>query len=98
MGTEVLYRHICDVCNTHIKDEVYRLAVSPWGPAPVPTPSHQKVLSGRVLCERCYGILNNVAIAIAPGVMTTEQSAQTVVPVQSSAPESPSTAAPSVPK
>lgn len=94
MGTEVLYRHICDVCNTHIKDETYRASVTPWGPAAIPPPQYQNVMGGRVLCGRCYDVLNNVAMAIAPGVMA--QSAQTVAPARSSSPESPSVAAPSV--
>lgn len=87
MGTEVKYRHICDVCDTHIKDETYRASVTPWGPAAIPPPQYQNVMGGRVLCGRCYDVLNNVAMAIAPGVMArTGPSTQTAAPVPADAP------------
>jgi hypothetical protein len=85
MGIDVLYRHICDVCATHIRDESYKLYPSPFGPTEIPLPIGSKLFGGRVLCERCYSVLENVAVAIAPGVTnTTAQAAQTAAPAQSS--------------
>jgi hypothetical protein len=85
MGIEVLYRHICDVCATHIGDETHRLYPSNFGTVTVPTPAYRRMFGGRVLCERCYSVLENVAVAIAPGMTnTTAQAAQTAAPVESS--------------
>jgi hypothetical protein len=90
MGIEVMYRHICDVCSAHVMDEVFKAYPSPFGPIEIPPPQSRKIFGGRVLCERCYSVLENVAVAIAPGVTnTTAQAAQTAAPVQSSSAVSP---------
>jgi hypothetical protein len=87
MGIEVQFRYICDVCSQHIKDDTFRINLSPWSPPIMPQPSYPKTMGSRVLCDRCHTVLENVAVAIAPGVMAqdiTAQTAQTAAPAESS--------------